>query len=78
MNKGLSPDALKALKRKMRNWRKSRSRYPLEFSEQEAMEILHIHRVNLCDKLIGGTNVKKPIDEVFVIEAIEVILREYR
>lgn len=49
MNKGLSPDALKALRRKMRNWRKSRSRYPLEFSEQEAMEILHIHYVNLCD-----------------------------
>ena len=78
MNKGLSPDALKALKRKMRNWRKSRSRYPIEFSEQEAMDLLHIHYVNLCDGFLGGANAKKPIDAVFVIQALEVILREYR
>ena len=78
MNKGLSPDALKALRRKMRNWRKSRSRYPIEFSEQEAMEILHIHYVNLCDGFLRGANAKKPIDTVFVIMAIDVILQEYR
>lgn len=75
---GLSADELRVLKVKMRDWRKSRTHYPIRFSEGEALEVLHIHRVNLCDKLIGGTNVKKPIDEVFVIEAIEVILREYR
>lgn len=78
MSKCLSPDELKELKRKMRNWRKSRSRYPLGFSEQEAMEILHMHYVNLCDGVIGGARAKKPIDAVFVIQALEVILREYR
>ena len=75
---GLSADELRALKAKMRDWRKSRTHYSIRFSEREALEVLHIHCVNLCDKLIGGTNVKKPIDEVFVIEAIEVILREYQ
>ena len=78
MNKGLSPDALKALRRKMRNWRKSRSHCSIGFSEEEAWEVLHIHYVNLCDGLIGGANAKKPIDAVFVIQALEVILREYR
>lgn len=78
MNKGLSPDELKELKRKMRNWRKSGSRYPLGLSEQEAMEILHMHYVNLCDGFLRGANAKKPIDTVFVIMAIDVILREYR
>lgn len=78
MSKGLSPDALKALKRKMRNWRKNGSRYSIGFSEEEAWEVLHIHYVNLCDGVIGGANVKKPIDAVFVIQALEVILREYR
>ncbi|WP_314064389.1 hypothetical protein [Cardiobacterium hominis] len=78
MSKGLSPDALKALKRKIRNWRKNGSRYSIGFSEEEAWEVLHIHYVNLCDGLIGGANAKKPIDAVFVIQALEVILREYR
>lgn len=73
---GLSPDALKALKRKMRNWRKNG--YSIGFSEEEAWEVLHIHYVNLCDGVIGGANVKKPIDAVFVIQALEMILREYR
>ena len=40
---GLSPDALKALKRKMRDWRKNGSRYSIGFSEEEAWEVLHIH-----------------------------------
>ena len=75
---GLSPDALKALKRKMRDGRKNGSRYSIGFSEEEAWEVLHIHYVNLCDGLIGGANAKKPIDAVFVIQALEVILREYR
>nr|DAN92956.1 MAG TPA: hypothetical protein [Caudoviricetes sp.]DAS05799.1 MAG TPA: hypothetical protein [Caudoviricetes sp.]DAX77145.1 MAG TPA: hypothetical protein [Caudoviricetes sp.]DAX93815.1 MAG TPA: hypothetical protein [Caudoviricetes sp.] len=78
MSKGLPPDALKALKRKMRDWRKSRSHCSIGFSEEEAWEVLHIHYVNLCDGLIGGANAKKPIDAVFVIQALEVILREYR
>ena len=78
MSKGLSPGELQAMYRKMQQWRKDKSLRPVVFLEGEALEVLHIHRVNLCDKLIGGTNVKKPIDEVFVIEAIEVILREYR
>lgn len=78
MSKGLSPDALKALKKKMRDWRKNGSRYSIGFSEEEAWEVLHIHYVNLCDGLIGGTRAKKPIDAVFVIQALEVILREYR
>lgn len=78
MSKGLSPGELQAMYRKMQQWRKDKSLRPVGFSEREAMEILHIHRVNLCDRLIGGAHAKKPIDEVFVIEAIEVILREYR
>ncbi|SAM63756.1 hypothetical protein CHUV0807_1156 [Cardiobacterium hominis] len=42
------------------------------------MEILHIHYVNLCDGFLRGANAKKPIDTVFVIMAIDVILQEYR
>nr|DAK83382.1 MAG TPA: hypothetical protein [Bacteriophage sp.] len=78
MSKGFSPDELKALKKKMRDWRKSRSHYPIVFSEREAMEVLHIHYVNLCDGFLHGARAKKPIDAVFVIPAIEVILQEYR